>query len=39
MTNEKASYYPFLSRNPALEDQAADRIYRVGQKKDVVIHR
>ncbi|XP_007485324.2 transcription termination factor 2 [Monodelphis domestica] len=25
--------------NPALEDQACDRIYRVGQKKDVVIHR
>ncbi|XP_030060896.1 transcription termination factor 2 [Microcaecilia unicolor] len=25
--------------NPALEDQACDRIYRVGQLKDVVIHR
>ncbi|CAN2387700.1 transcription termination factor [Pristimantis euphronides] len=25
--------------NPALEDQACDRIYRVGQCKDVVIHR
>lgn len=25
--------------NPALEDQACDRIYRVGQKKDVFIHR
>ncbi|XP_037682200.1 transcription termination factor 2 isoform X2 [Choloepus didactylus] len=25
--------------NPALEDQACDRIYRVGQEKDVVIHR
>lgn len=25
--------------NPALEDQACDRIYRVGQKKDVYIHR
>ncbi|CAN8195050.1 unnamed protein product [Coccothraustes coccothraustes] len=25
--------------NPALEDQACDRIYRVGQKKDVMIHR
>ncbi|XP_071995106.1 transcription termination factor 2-like isoform X2 [Engystomops pustulosus] len=25
--------------NPALEDQACDRIYRVGQRKDVVIHR
>ncbi|XP_072500573.1 transcription termination factor 2 isoform X2 [Notamacropus eugenii] len=25
--------------NPALEDQACDRIYRVGQKKDVVVHR
>ncbi|XP_043927482.1 transcription termination factor 2 [Protopterus annectens] len=25
--------------NPALEDQACDRIYRVGQTKDVVIHR
>ncbi|XP_068127120.1 transcription termination factor 2 isoform X2 [Hyperolius riggenbachi] len=25
--------------NPALEDQACDRIYRVGQRRDVVIHR
>lgn len=25
--------------NPALEDQACDRIYRVGQKKNVYIHR
>uniref|UniRef100_A0AAX7VKL4 Transcription termination factor 2 n=1 Tax=Astatotilapia calliptera TaxID=8154 RepID=A0AAX7VKL4_ASTCA len=25
--------------NPALEDQACDRIYRVGQYKDVTIHR
>ncbi|NXD69391.1 TTF2 factor, partial [Eolophus roseicapillus] len=25
--------------NPALEDQACDRIYRVGQQKDVVVHR
>ncbi|KAJ4933588.1 hypothetical protein JOQ06_030414 [Pogonophryne albipinna] len=25
--------------NPALEDQACDRIYRVGQVKDVTIHR
>ncbi|XP_077583563.1 transcription termination factor 2 isoform X1 [Stigmatopora nigra] len=25
--------------NPALEDQACDRIYRVGQKRDVTIHR
>uniref|UniRef100_A0A8C5RDM0 Transcription termination factor 2 n=1 Tax=Leptobrachium leishanense TaxID=445787 RepID=A0A8C5RDM0_9ANUR len=25
--------------NPALEDQACDRIYRVGQYRDVVIHR
>ncbi|XP_068186181.1 transcription termination factor 2 isoform X2 [Antennarius striatus] len=25
--------------NPALEDQACDRIYRVGQTKDVIIHR
>uniref|UniRef100_A0A8C0F3S5 Transcription termination factor 2 n=1 Tax=Bubo bubo TaxID=30461 RepID=A0A8C0F3S5_BUBBB len=25
--------------NPALEEQACDRIYRVGQQKDVVIHR
>ncbi|KAK3095192.1 hypothetical protein FSP39_011239 [Pinctada imbricata] len=25
--------------NPALEDQACDRIYRVGQKRDVFIHR
>lgn len=27
------------NRNPSLEDQACDRIYRVGQEKDVVIHR
>lgn len=26
-------------RNPALEDQACDRIYRVGQHRDVTIHR
>nr|XP_012617281.1 transcription termination factor 2 [Microcebus murinus] len=25
--------------NPSLEDQACDRIYRVGQQKDVVIHK
>ncbi|XP_012585469.1 PREDICTED: transcription termination factor 2 [Condylura cristata] len=25
--------------NPSLEDQACDRIYRLGQKKDVFIHR
>ncbi|KAM4558751.1 transcription termination factor 2 isoform 2-T2 [Odontesthes bonariensis] len=25
--------------NPALEDQACDRIYRVGQRRDVTIHR
>lgn len=25
--------------NPALEDQACDRIYRVGQHRDVTIHR
>lgn len=25
--------------NPSLEDQACDRIYRVGQKRDVVIHK
>ncbi|NXY91350.1 TTF2 factor, partial [Alcedo cyanopectus] len=25
--------------NPALEDQACDRVYRVGQQRDVVIHR
>lgn len=29
----------FSCRNPALEEQACDRIYRVGQQKDVVIHR
>uniref|UniRef100_A0A8D0GNJ9 Transcription termination factor 2 n=1 Tax=Sphenodon punctatus TaxID=8508 RepID=A0A8D0GNJ9_SPHPU len=28
-----------LHWNPALEDQACDRIYRVGQRNDVVIHR
>ncbi|CAL1581631.1 unnamed protein product [Knipowitschia caucasica] len=28
-----------LHWNPALEDQACDRIYRVGQRKDVTIHR
>ncbi len=26
-------------RNPALESQAADRIYRVGQTRDVTVHR
>ena len=26
-------------RNPALEDQACDRVYRMGQKKEVVIHK
>ena len=26
-------------RNPALEQQACDRIYRLGQKRDVIIHR
>jgi len=26
------------SFNPSLEDQAADRVYRVGQKRDVHIH-
>ncbi|XP_053733024.1 transcription termination factor 2 isoform X2 [Synchiropus splendidus] len=25
--------------NPALEDQACDRIYRVGQRRDVTVHR
>ncbi|XP_027957765.1 transcription termination factor 2 [Eumetopias jubatus] len=25
--------------NPSLEDQACDRIYRVGQQKDVVVHK
>ncbi|XP_032888879.1 transcription termination factor 2 isoform X1 [Amblyraja radiata] len=25
--------------NPALEEQASDRIYRVGQRKDVTVHR
>lgn len=29
----------YSDRNPALEDQACDRIYRVGQTKDVTIHR
>lgn len=29
----------FIHRNPALEDQACDRIYRVGQHRDVTIHR
>ena len=28
-----------LIRNPSLEDQACDRIYRVGQKRDVIIHK
>jgi len=26
-------------RNPALEQQACDRVYRVGQKRNVFIHR
>ena len=26
-------------RNPALEEQASDRIYRLGQKQNVKIHR
>lgn len=30
---------PYFDRNPALESQACDRIYRVGQQNDVVIHR
>lgn len=29
----------YSDRNPALEDQACDRIYRVGQTRDVTIHR
>lgn len=33
------AFFFFPCRNPALEDQACDRIYRVGQQKDVVIHR
>lgn len=35
------SYHIILTifRNPALEAQAADRIYRVGQTRDVTIHR
>lgn len=28
-----------MFRNPALEDQACDRIYRVGQRNNVTIHR
>ena len=28
-----------LYRNPALEDQACDRVYRMGQKKEVSIHK
>lgn len=35
--NDGAIFLNF--RNPALEDQACDRIYRVGQQKDVTIHR
>ncbi|EPY90188.1 transcription termination factor 2 [Camelus ferus] len=35
----KFELYLSLHRNPSLEDQACDRIYRVGQQKDVVIHR
>ena len=25
--------------NPAVEDQATDRAYRIGQKKNVIVHR
>jgi SNF2 family DNA or RNA helicase len=36
----EANHVIHLSRtwNPAKEDQASDRIYRIGQKKDVFIH-
>lgn len=37
--NSLISWPCFFYRNPALEDQACDRIYRVGQTKDVTIHR
>lgn len=29
----------YFHRNPSLEDQACDRIYRVGQQNDVTIHK
>ncbi len=31
--------WALIHRNPALEDQACDRIYRVGQSLDVTIHK
>lgn len=32
-------FFVFYFKNPALEQQAADRIYRVGQKKDVHVYK
>uniref|UniRef100_I3MGE3 Transcription termination factor 2 n=1 Tax=Ictidomys tridecemlineatus TaxID=43179 RepID=I3MGE3_ICTTR len=37
--NQGVNCSQLYRENPSLEDQACDRIYRVGQQKDVVIHR
>ena len=29
----------FIGRNPAVEDQATDRTYRIGQTRTVLVHR
>ena len=39
MGNESGLRFLSLFRNPALEAQAIDRVYRLGQKHDVFIHK
>src|SRR5690606_2399221 len=40
LTITAANHVIHLSRwwNPAVEDQATDRVYRIGQKRDVHVH-